>query len=1236
MSALMLVLVIPRAGAAVIVSVVETGGDGAPGSHFTGETFSGALGNGSTYTVPLFGATVKAYTDRTHAWTNASGTVLIPPYLLNQEYIMTRNDNRDNNGGTNGGSANIYNLAVTVNSDVQVFLLIDNRLGDAANGNPPRLSFTNMSWVTNEGWAPVTNGINRTANITIPDEIGIDESADGTINNWSSIYSKTFPAGTFVLKQGNNPGQNMYGAVVVNVAPSNAPPAPANIAAANSDTQVTLTWSAAPTASGYNIKRSSTSGSGYTQLATVAGTTFTDTGLVNNVDYFYVITATNVIGESTNSLEVVGHPNVVVTGLTAVGGTGQVSVAWSALAGADSYSVLRANSAGGPFAPIATGILIPSYVDTAVLNATPYFYRVGAAFSGGSTSAPSATVSATVAPGTPSLTAVLFASTVIRLGWTPAQTVASYVVERSTDGTNFSPVASLGNVNSFTNSGLSLSNTYYYRVQATNSGGVSPYSNIAGTNTPVFGLNVNFGSGANASAGGLNSPIPPGYLKDIGESFGDRTNGQFYGWITLGSTNGVPQYGTNITRDARWRQNALSPDLRYDTFLHMMKADTGNPSLGAVWEIQVPNGPYIVHLVSGESDNADGVEVFDVEGTITPTYNQVGVTGLARWGDMVVNCSVSDGKLSIKSAAGAVNTKICFVDIYPDIPIPPVIAVNPVSQTSEEYRLVNLSVTLSQGTPRLDYQWFQNDNPVPSGTNRVLTFDHVRATNAGDYYVIVTNYGGAATSAVATLTVTQDITNPYVVSVGSIDGKSIGVCFNEELDNSQLTATETSNYSVNNNAVNVLSAVLRPDRRSVQLFLETPVTGTFTLDVFSQYDLAQNYLDLQSTNGTVLGLTTGDVGSPTRAGSNYSCDNDTIEIVGGGADIWGTMDQGYFATKSTTGDFDARVRVLSLAGSNTVTKAVLVARENIESNSPALHISVNPTPPGRDQYEMGLRPTTNGATVAVGSTFIPAAIPNTWMRITRVGNLFSGYRSSNGLNWVLLGQTNIALSSTMVVGIGVTAHDATLLSTGSFKGLTISQTFPDLAVTKVAAPEPVTVGGNLTYTITVTNIGPGAAANTVVTDLLPNGLSYVSATPSQGAAGHVGNLVTANLGTIASLGSATVTIVATATNAGTITNLASVTTSDIDSNPGNNAASAVTTINAGASQQNIVSFGYSTNGFSAAIQTQDGITYALQYKNNLNTNVWTTLSTFNGDGTVKTFNDPNPGQPMRFYQIIIP
>src|SRR6185436_13776248 len=71
-----------------------------------------------------------------------------------------------------------------------------------------------MQWVLSEGWQPVKTGSNRTGDPNLPDEIGIDESADGSINNHSSIYFKDFFTNGFVLKQADNAGQNMYGAVI--------------------------------------------------------------------------------------------------------------------------------------------------------------------------------------------------------------------------------------------------------------------------------------------------------------------------------------------------------------------------------------------------------------------------------------------------------------------------------------------------------------------------------------------------------------------------------------------------------------------------------------------------------------------------------------------------------------------------------------------------------------------------------------------------------------------------------------------------------------------------------------------------------------------------------------------------------------------------------------------------------------------------------------------------------------
>ena len=119
----------------------------------------------------------------------------------------------------------------------------------------------------------------------------------------------------------------------------------------------------------------------------------------------------------------------------------------------------------------------------------------------------------------------------------------------------------------------------------------------------------------------------------------------------------------------------------------------------------------------------------------------------------------------------------------------------------------------------------------------------------------------------------------------------------------------------------------------------------------------------------------------------------------------------------------------------------------------------------------------------------------------------------------------------------------------------------DLSVSKTDSPDPVQPGGNVTYTVVVSNGSPTGATNVVLTDTLPAGVSFVSATSTQGSCSQAGGTVTCNLGNINSGGSATVTIVITATTPGTITNTASVTATQFDPNTGNNTATATTKVN---------------------------------------------------------------------------
>jgi beta-glucanase (GH16 family) len=83
-----------------------------------------------------------------------------------------------------------------------------------------------------------------------------------------------------------------------------APSAPTGLTVSPGSTKVYLSWNAAAYATGYNVKRSTLSGGPYTTVAaSVATNNFTDTNLANCSTYFYVVSATNTMGESANSSE---------------------------------------------------------------------------------------------------------------------------------------------------------------------------------------------------------------------------------------------------------------------------------------------------------------------------------------------------------------------------------------------------------------------------------------------------------------------------------------------------------------------------------------------------------------------------------------------------------------------------------------------------------------------------------------------------------------------------------------------------------------------------------------------------------------------------------------------------------------------------------------------------------------------------------------------------------------------
>jgi uncharacterized repeat protein (TIGR01451 family) len=158
-------------------------------------------------------------------------------------------------------------------------------------------------------------------------------------------------------------------------------------------------------------------------------------------------------------------------------------------------------------------------------------------------------------------------------------------------------------------------------------------------------------------------------------------------------------------------------------------------------------------------------------------------------------------------------------------------------------------------------------------------------------------------------------------------------------------------------------------------------------------------------------------------------------------------------------------------------------------------------------------------------------------------------------------------TATTAAGVSNTATSRTTATTT----LAAATAPANLTVTKMGSPGTVVTGQTVTYTIMVSNASAAnPAAGTVVTDVLPAGLTFSSATTSQGSFTQSGGVVTFNLGPVVNGTPATLTVTATATAAGTLTDTATATTTAGVTTPANSRTTASTTVNPAATTTTVI------------------------------------------------------------------
>ncbi|MEI6603733.1 MAG: DUF6288 domain-containing protein [Verrucomicrobiota bacterium] len=167
------------------------------------------------------------------------------------------------------------------------------------------LTFT----ATISGNAP-TGNVSFYAGTTLIGSSGLNGSSQASVST-SSLATGSYSITAQYAGNATN-AASTSAAMPIEVVITTSPPAPpTSLAATAGINTVGLAWTASSNASSYTVKRAATIGGPYIALGNTDSTTYTDGPLPHGITYFYVVSATNGIGESTDS----GQVSAAVVGL---------------------------------------------------------------------------------------------------------------------------------------------------------------------------------------------------------------------------------------------------------------------------------------------------------------------------------------------------------------------------------------------------------------------------------------------------------------------------------------------------------------------------------------------------------------------------------------------------------------------------------------------------------------------------------------------------------------------------------------------------------------------------------------------------------------------------------------------------------------------------------------------------------------------------------------------------------
>lgn len=232
------------------------------------------------------------------------------------------------------------------------------------------------------------------------------------------------------------------------------------------------------------------------------------------------------------------------------------------------------------------------------------------------------------------------------------------------------------------------------------------------------------------------------------------------------------------------------------------------------------------------------------------------------------------------------------------------------------------------------------------------------------------------------------------------------------------------------------------------------------------------------TNTTTAFLTVGnlpanwtdaDINNPTIAGAADYYMN-VFAVEGSGSALFGTSDQFNYVYQPWTNGLTVTARVATQPNTSTSAKSGVMIRESTNSNSKYVDVVVTP-----NSINFETRAATGGSAVQL-TTFTAAnstvgTNSPSWVRLTRSGNTFTGYASSNGVTWVQMGVTNLTMTNTLT-GLAVCGYNNTQLNTSTFDNVNVASLGDMPVVTNQPVTQVVTFSSNATFTVGASGTAP--------------------------------------------------------------------------------------------------------------------------------------------------------------------